>query len=801
MTPWLLARARWIVLLALASPQARPVACAADAAFYLLKKGLEYSQSDPGAPVVNAANGYAFEADVLMFDINTVTNASIQPPAPAAAQSLTSASDTKLELKHKYDSLSKLDSHYTNGVYVFAINGKNDGTRQCSLVLFNNAYPNGPHLQNYPALQSVNAQGYFQAAWDPFLTGTTNDFVQLHIEDLNGNKLFETPDFGDAGALDGTATHALVAPGPLTSGRTNLARLTFQSQFAINPGSYPGALGHSSYYSRTTFFLMTTTAAAPEVETFEVTKTRKWLQTNATSLLPEPGQEFEFEASVQAYKTGILTSGTVLLPPTTNSPSRNLVLQQGGTKLDFTAAEPTQSLLDASYGSGNYILNFTVPVAGNKSLTLPLPTDAFPPAPRVANFDAIQTLNVNHPATISWDPWNGGSLNDFVQLRIEDHQNNKLFETPDLGKSNALDGRATNAVIPAGALPAGQSVEVHLTFKRLVAIDTTSFSAVLGVSSFSARTKFDIQTIASDARTYGVAKGQQFVQRDRGTVVALASSSFVFNSFVEATVSNSVLNASVQTPPGTTRVLDPQPGGRQYYFSAAFPTRADLDAGHPNGGYLMNIAGATDGAKSLPLNLAGDLYPAAPHLANFPATQSVVASNTLTLTWDAFPGGTFNDFIQLLIKDLSGSIVFQTPSLGSTGALTGLATSSIIPAGTLSSNQAYYGQLLFKKLTVAGSTNYPGALGFAGYFSSTQFRLVTRGSGNPAALAVAWIPSNRLYQVSSTAVPGLSYRIEGSSNLVQWAPLTTNTAVTSTFKWLDSVIRPMFFYRSLVLPE
>src|SRR4051794_11074149 len=142
MRPRQLSCAPLVAWLALAAPQAGPVAGAADTTFYLLKKGMEYSQSDVGPPVVNAANGYAFEADVLMSGINTVTNASLQPPSPASIQAFTSASDTKLELKHKYDSLGKLDSHYTNGVYVFTINGRNDGTQRCSLVLFGNAYPN-----------------------------------------------------------------------------------------------------------------------------------------------------------------------------------------------------------------------------------------------------------------------------------------------------------------------------------------------------------------------------------------------------------------------------------------------------------------------------------------------------------------------------------------------------------------------------------------------------------------------------------------------------------------------------------
>jgi len=144
--------------------------------------------------LIKTTNGFAFEADVLMSTNNAVASASIQPPAPEPLQSLTnSGSATTLDLKHKYNTLSKLDQHYTNGTYTFTINGATDGTHQPGLLLFGNAYPNGPRLQNFTDLQSVNGYGYFQAFWDNFAGGTADDFIQLRIEDLAGNKLSRRP--------------------------------------------------------------------------------------------------------------------------------------------------------------------------------------------------------------------------------------------------------------------------------------------------------------------------------------------------------------------------------------------------------------------------------------------------------------------------------------------------------------------------------------------------------------------------------------------------------------------------------
>jgi len=146
---------------------------------------------------------------------------------------------------------------------------------------------------------------------------------------------------------------------------------------ALNTGGYPGALGQSSYYSRTTFFLVTTTTAAPEVQTYEVSKARKWVQTSNALVSPETGQEFVFDATAQSYLTGVLTTGTVQLAPTTNPPSRNLMLQPGGTRLDFSDIASTQGLLDAFYGSGSYTLNFGTSNSGSHSVVLSLPADNF----------------------------------------------------------------------------------------------------------------------------------------------------------------------------------------------------------------------------------------------------------------------------------------------------------------------------------------------------------------------------------------------------------------------------------------
>jgi len=103
----------------LAAPWARP----ADVSVYLVKKGLEYTQTDSGVPSLNATNSNAFEAEVVMSGVNTVTNAAVQPPGGVPLQPLALSTGNKWDYKHKYNSFTKLDQHFPNGTYVFQIFG------------------------------------------------------------------------------------------------------------------------------------------------------------------------------------------------------------------------------------------------------------------------------------------------------------------------------------------------------------------------------------------------------------------------------------------------------------------------------------------------------------------------------------------------------------------------------------------------------------------------------------------------------------------------------------------------------
>ena len=195
-------------------------------------------------------------------------------------------------------------------------------------------------------------------------------------------------------------------------------------------------------------------------------KANKWIQTDMNTLVFETGHEYSINVSVQSYIPGILSTGAVLLPPTGAS-SRVLGIQPGNTELAYTDVASTAAGLDLLYGTGTYTLVFPTLHDGAKALSIVLPADNYPPAPQFVNFDALQFVDVTQPFTIMWDPWVGGSPSDLIVVRIEDHLQNKFFQSPGLGQNGALDGTATSIVIPTNTLPTGQTFEIHVTFIRL----------------------------------------------------------------------------------------------------------------------------------------------------------------------------------------------------------------------------------------------------------------------------------------------------------------------------------------------
>src|SRR5258708_2621360 len=103
-----------------------------------------------------------------------------------------------------------------------------DGTKNITLNLPTTAYPSALHISNYSAVQAVNSAAQFVLQWDAVAGGTTNDYIGLSVNDsITGNTIFQTANFGQPGALNGTFTSAVIPRGVLAGRPTASGSTTF----------------------------------------------------------------------------------------------------------------------------------------------------------------------------------------------------------------------------------------------------------------------------------------------------------------------------------------------------------------------------------------------------------------------------------------------------------------------------------------------------------------------------------------------------------------------------------------------
>jgi hypothetical protein len=712
-------RARWI-LSVLCLAMVAVAAQAKDVRLYKVTKGIHYQQLPGGAPAVLAENGYVFQANVLMGTPGSVLSATVMSQE-GTVRTLEAEGDDELEFRNRVNSRNTLETRYPDGNFTFTINTRSEGQRVIRLPLTGSAYPAAPVVQNLSALQSVNANGYIVVTWDRFSAGGPADFIQLRLEEPDGDLAWESRDFGEPGALDGTATRAIIEPGELKPNTTYTARLTFEKISRRDETSYVGAIGLSTYHARTEFTLTTSGAGAPIVERYEVAKGRSFEQTSSAPPVPEPGDEFIFSAEVQASAPNLISAASVRSPSGTTA---TLAPNGDRDEFDFSESATSQGPIDAKYPPGNYAFSIQTASQGNQGVNLWLDAGAHPPAPRV-HFDPSRRIAPDGNLTISWDPWPDGTSSDFIQLRIEDKDGDNVFETPDFDDRDALNGRATAVTIPVGTLEIGKDYEARLTFRRYTRIDSSSYPGALGIASYFARTKFDIRTTQPDIEDYRIEKGRGFEQASTGAPIPDSGDEFIFNAEAEVQGSgpNLIASATLQPPVGTNIVLTPNRDRNEFDFSDRASTEAAFEGRYPAGVYRFAVQTANSGMQTIPLNVPAAVYPPTPHVQFDPAVR-VPADQPLVIRWDPWPGGTANDFIQLRIED-NDTLLFETPDEGDAGALNGLSTSATIPSGVLVPGRTHEARLLFQRTVVHDETTVPGADGTVAFFSRTDFDIET----------------------------------------------------------------------------
>jgi hypothetical protein len=134
------------------------------------------------------------------------------------------------------------------------------------------------------------------------------------------------------------------------------------------------------------------------------------------------------------------------------------------------------------------------------------------------------------------------------------------------------------------------------------------------------------------------------------------------------------------------------------------------------------------------------------------------------LGWDAFPGGTATDYIDVAVGTNA------SPNPGLPGALNGTARTFTIPANTLQAGTSYSSRVGFFHFVGATNSSYATAAYRATY---TEFFLVTVG-GSPLALTNA-IFSSPNFSFNVLCATGQIVTVESRTNLATgvWQTLLT----------------------------
>jgi len=680
-----------------------------DVAFHLVAaKGQNLMQTNATGPLVSPTvdSNYVFTSFVQLTGSGTVTNALLTPPGKSPFALPYDAFSSQFTTNAGFGSKAGLDAVFPNGTYTQKIYAVTDGTKSVPMALNGDLYPNDPVVTNWTAAQTLDMTKGFTLQWTNFVGGTANDYIQLEVQQSDGNAVVRTGNPGQPGSLNGTNTAFSIPAGTFVPGTNYYARLLFAKMTGAT-NAFPGATGVTAYLKNNIFNI------------------------NAA---PQPNLLF-FDGFQQFSEGTSLTTSNYT--PIVGS---NAFFQVKNGAPTVTAS----NLLD---GVGAF---YNCSVVTNQMRYAAIPS----------------RIVTNETVKITWLSWIGATNSGYGGLTAEitttNSGSNRYGPIVALGDNGVvvIYTNTSASPVPVGSWGgvigrsmtntlvidyAGRTFSYALNGNVLTNMPLQGFFAsYLDAFRLTVREDFPGQSLGNrfaiddikisippppDVTMYLVLKGMMFWQADGSAPVAVTNMS---DLEVDESTSGTVASAFVQLPVGGSRTLYRSPDEIILQTNEFFATTNAMDSTYQNGTYNFIITGVNDGVTTAGVSLISGTFPNAPHVSNWTDAQSIVASNAFTLTWDAFSGGTTNDFIQVTIRN-TGSSVFGTPPFGISGALNGTNTSVTIPAYTLTPGVTYDARLTFARGVSMNTTSYPGAVGFAAYFCNTETTIATV---NPSADSV-----------------------------------------------------------------
>ncbi|HUL51418.1 MAG TPA: hypothetical protein VLU94_02415, partial [Candidatus Nitrosotalea sp.] len=291
---------------------------------------------------------------------------------------------------------------------------------------------------------------------------------------------------------------------------------------------------------------------------------------------------------------------------------------------------------------------------------------------------------------------------------------------------------------------------------------------------------------------FSLLKTATYIQNSAGpsTPDNSSDSAFNFGATIVLSSNRTATSATLTVPGGSPQAMSSF--GSFFFVFNSTNDLTKLDALSPPGNYTFAVTGAPN--QTVTANLPTNTLPNAPHLSNYAADQTINAGANFTLQWDAFVGGRTNDTISLQVLDSLNTVLFEiTNAAGCPSTLPGTATSVVIPANTMISNQTYTAQIMFSKYVSLDTNSYPGSAVFVLGQSTTAATIAT-GTGSvtpPPSMVltnVVWLPGGQ-FQFEFATAPGTSYTVEytaDAGNPAGWTSLPATNAVGNTIQITDT---------------
>ena len=281
--------------------------------------------------------------------------------------------------------------------------------------------------------------------------------------------------------------------------------------------------------------LLALPAQAQDVGFVSVIKGQRFIQKNpdfvslgelAQNADPNPAEvPLFFEAVAMGTAADSLKTAEVQIPEAGTAP---LVREDAGNP-DLRREDSSGSLLalNSTRPDGRYTVNVVTKNDVSRSFSLDLVGGNYPPVPQITNYPALQAITASNATTVQWSPM-GGTAQDFILCQVSDDvADETVYESGMPGDSGALDGTATQTVIPSYVLQPGRTYRAELLFVRTVDVEMTDVMAVAGYSKI---TSFNVATSPLPASATGAGFAYSIPSSDAQDVQRDAAVAFHFSA-------------------------------------------------------------------------------------------------------------------------------------------------------------------------------------------------------------------------------------------------------------------------------